>query len=166
MGNNPDVEMIRSSVEKFYHIKCRVKPELSLTTDILADSKTRYRAERILKKYNSDENLLILTDRDIASENAERHVKEWGVFGLGYRPGSTCVISTFRLKRNAPTGLFHQRLIKVCLHEIGHNLGLKHCSSGDHRCMMNDAKGTIKVVDAEQVYFLCERCRKVLGIAL
>jgi len=158
-----DLNFIKSAVEHFYHYKCLIKPQLNLTHDILADSKTRYEANRILSKYNTDDNLLILTEKDIACANAERHVAEWGVFGLGYRPGTTCVVSTFRLKRNVSTELFKARLTKVCLHEIGHNLGLNHCISGDKRCFMNDAKGTIKVVDEEQV-FLCEKCRKSIGL--
>jgi archaemetzincin len=158
-----DITLVSSAIERFYHYKCVIKPQLGFTKDILADSKTRYEANRILSKYNTDDNLLILTQKDIACVNADRHVAEWGIFGLGYRPGTTCVISTFRLKRNASARLFNSRLTKVCLHEIGHNLGLKHCSSDDKRCLMNDANGTIKEVDREQV-FLCEKCRKVIGI--
>jgi len=45
----------------------------------------------------------------------------------------------------------------VALHEIGHNLGLPHCEN-DKKCMMNDARGTIKQVDAEKVW-LCEKCK-------
>jgi archaemetzincin len=156
-----DIELVKSSIENFYHLKCIVKPPISLTNDILADSKSRYEANKILSKYDSNENQLILTESDIACENEERHVKEWGIFGLGYTPGNTCIVSAFRLKRDASTELFHNRLIRVCLHEIGHNLGLKHCTSGDKRCLMNDSKGAIKVVDQEQL-FLCEKCRKEL----
>ncbi|MEO6980561.1 MAG: hypothetical protein ABI113_19365 [Mucilaginibacter sp.] len=154
--------MVRASVEHFYHYKCIIKPPVSFAKDILADSKTRYEANRILSKYNTSENLLILTGKDIAYVNPERHVAEWGIFGLGFRPGTTCVISTYRLKRHASKQLFHSRLTKVCLHEIGHNLGLNHCTSGDKRCLMNDARGTIKEVDQEEM-FLCEKCRRTLG---
>jgi archaemetzincin len=163
LGNvaSPDVNVVKSSVESFYHDKCIIKPAVRLTKDILADSKSRYEANRILAKYNSKDNVLILTEKDIACINPERNSKEWGIFGLGYMPGTTCVISTFRLKRHASKELFHNRLIKVCLHEIGHNLGLKHCTSGDKRCLMNDANGTIKEVDQEQI-FLCRKCRKQL----
>ena len=157
-----DINFVKSSVEHFYHYKCIIKPQVNFTKDILADSKSRYEANRILSKYNTSQNLLILTGKDIACANPERHSTEWGIFGLGYRPGTTCVISTFRLKRKASAQLFHSRLTKVCLHEIGHNLGLNHCTSGDKRCLMNDAKGTIKEVDGEQI-FLCVKCRKVIG---
>lgn len=157
-----DINLVKSAVEGFYHYKCIIKPQVNFAKDILADSKIRYEANRILSKYNTSQNLLILTEKDIACVNPERHSTEWGIFGLGYRPGTTCVISTFRLKRHASAQLFHSRLTKVCLHEIGHNLGLNHCTSGDKRCLMNDAKGTIKEVDGEQI-FLCDKCWKVIG---
>ncbi|HZY36520.1 MAG TPA: zinc-dependent metalloprotease family protein [Mucilaginibacter sp.] len=70
-------------------------------------------------------------------------------------------VSVFRFKQNTSAEIFRQRLIKVCLHEIGHNFGLPHCSSGDKRCLMRDAKGTIKEVDQAQV-FLCPQCRQRL----
>ena len=164
LGNvdKSDIKIVKSSVEHFYHYKCIIKPQVNFTKDILADSKTRYEANRILSKYNTSDNLLILTGKDIACVNLARHSTEWGIFGLGYRPGTTCVISTFRLKRHASAQLFNSRLTKVCLHEIGHNLGLNHCTSGDKRCLMNDANGTIKEVDQEQK-FLCGKCRKAIA---
>jgi len=163
LGNVPkeEINLVKSSVENFYHFKCVIKPAKSLSSDVFADSKTRYEANRILAKYNSTEITLILTEKDIAVKNPERHVNEWGVFGQGDLPGTTCVISTFRLKRNASDQVFKNRLIKVCLHEIGHNLGLNHCTSGDKMCMMNDSKGAIKTVDEERV-FLCSKCKKQL----
>ena len=156
-----EISLVKSAVERFYHYKCIVKPALGLTNDILADSKTRYEANRILAKYTSPTITLILTEKDIAIKNPERDVNEWGVFGQGQMPGTTCVISTLRLKRNASNQLFQNRLIKVCLHEIGHNLGLEHCTSGDQRCLMNDSKGAVKTVDGEE-FFLCAKCRKQL----
>jgi len=158
---SPDViNVITSSVENFYGYKCVVKPKVDFTKDILTDSKNRYEAGRILRKFNSKQNLLIITEKDIACRKGD--VKEWGIFGLGYRPGVTCVVSTCRIKRKVSREVFHERIEKICLHEIGHNLGLDHCKSGDTRCMMNDANGTIKEVDGEQIFF-CKNCRKILG---
>ena len=132
-----------------------------LTSDILAKSKTRYEASKILNKFNSTKNLLIITEKDIAVKYERRHTDEWGIFGLGTCPGKTCVVSTFRLKRKASEKLFRERLVKVCIHEIGHNLGLPHCSA-DPACLMNDANGTIRQVDQEKLYF-CAQCRQKLG---
>ena len=44
----------------------------------------------------------------------------------------------------------------VLVLEIGHNLGLSHCTN-NKECIMNDADGTIKQVDREKIWF-CEKC--------
>lgn len=121
------LKFIQKEIKQFYKIDCTIDSTETLSNEILASSKTRYEANKILKKYNSSKNVLILTEKDIAYNNVTREIKEWGIFGLGYRPGKTCVVSTFRLKRDATNAKFKERLLKVCLHEIGHNLGLPHC---------------------------------------
>jgi archaemetzincin len=146
---------IKKSVIDFYGYNCIIKTEIDLTNDILSGSKTRYDANKILEKYNSNSNLVLITEKDIAYKKSSQY-PEWGVFGLGLRPGKVCVISTFRLRKNVSKEKMLVRLKKVALHEIGHNLGLSHCTN--HReCMMNDADGTIKQVDKERIWF-CEKC--------
>ena len=149
------IDYLKKSVESFYGYDCVVKSKLNLTNDILAGSKTRYEAGKILKKYNSKENVILITEKDIAHRKSSEF-PEWGIFGLGYRPGSTCIISTFRLKKNVTEAKFLERLKKVALHEIGHNLGLDHCIN-DKNCMMTSASGTVKQVDREKIWF-CSKC--------
>lgn len=153
--NQEYVNYIKKAVENFYGYKCVIKSKLNITNDILAASKTRYEAGKILKKYNSKDNVLLLTEKDIAHRKSSKF-PEWGIFGLGYRPGTTCVISTFRLKKNVSKTTFLERLKKVSLHEIGHNLGLAHCTN-NKKCLMNDAGGTVKQVDREKIWF-CKKC--------
>ena len=153
--NKEYMDYLKTSVKEFYGYECVIKPKVALTSDILAGSKTRYEASKILNKFNSNHNTLIITEKDIAYRKSD-DFPEWGIFGLGLRPGKTCVISTFRLKKNVSTQKMLERLKKVALHEIGHNLGLKHCTS-NKECMMNDADGTIKQVDQEKIWF-CKKC--------
>lgn len=153
------LQYIKKSVIDFYGSKCVIQPKIELTNDLLAASKTRYDANKILAKYKSNINLLLITEKDIAYKKSTQN-PEWGIFGLGYRPGKTCVISTFRLKHAVSEQQMLVRLKKVALHEIGHNLGLSHCTH-NKECMMNDADGTIKQVDKEKIWF-CENCRKLL----
>jgi archaemetzincin len=129
----------------------------------------RYRADLLLCdlkriKPDSIEFLLGLTSSDMSTtkRNSDGTIKEpaskyadWGVFGLGYRPGPTCVVSTFRLKSDPAK--FKDRLFKVCTHELGHNLGLKHCDS--EGCVMQDAAETIKTIDRVDWEF-CLTCKR------
>lgn len=162
---NVDINLlnfVKNWINNFYQIDCVIENEKPLTTVILAASETRYEASKILKKYNSNQNTLLLIEKDIAYNNVNRGVSEWGIFGLGYRPGKTCVISTFRLKKSVNDIKFKERLQKVCLHEVGHNLGLPHCNN-DSLCLMNDANGTIAQVDKEKIFF-CISCKKQIGM--
>jgi archaemetzincin len=145
---------VRKTLEKFYDVETVLKPKVNLTDDILAGSKTRYDADKILDKFNSKENLLLLIEKDIAYNNGK--YSEWGIFGLGLCPGNTCVISTFRLKNKVSESKIIERLVKVCVHEIGHNLGLKHCET-NLNCMMSAANGTIKTIDKNKIWF-CKNC--------
>jgi len=151
------ISLINSEIKQFYNKKVVMLPSVPLTKDLLAKSKTRYDASKILNKFKSDKNILIITEKDIAVKYERRHSEEWGIFGLGACPGKTCVVSTFRLKRRASEKLVKERFVKVCIHELGHNLGLPHCKADD-KCLMNDANGTISQVDKEGMYF-CESCK-------
>lgn len=155
--NKEYMDYLKTSVKDFYGYECVIKPKVALTSDILAGSKTRYEASKILNKFNTNKNTLIITEKDIAYRKS-KEFPEWGIFGLGLRPGKTCVISTFRLKKKVSTQKMLERLKKVALHEIGHNLGLEHCKN-DKECMMHDADGTIKQVDREKIWF-CNKCWK------
>ena len=151
---------LKKSIKEFYGYNCVIKTKISFTNEILASSRTRYEASKILNKYNSNLNVLIITEKDIAYRKSSQF-PEWGVFGLGLRPGKTCVISTFRLKKKVTNQIMLERLKKVALHEIGHNLGLEHCTN-NKECMMNDADGTIQQVDREKIWF-CSKCMALIG---
>jgi archaemetzincin len=155
------LEFARKQIVNFYGFECVIEKKIPLTDDILASSKKRYEASKIITKYNSKKNVLLLTDADIAHFNKKKNIREYGIIGLGFRPGTTCVVSTFRIKKNVSNRKLLERLGKVSIHEVGHNLGLDHCPH-DRKCVMNDARGTVKQIDMEDIW-LCDKCNQQIG---
>jgi archaemetzincin len=155
------VDDVFKGLTDFYHKEIVIEKSIPLDNKLLAASKTRFSADSILKRFKSSKNILVITEVDIVHPK-DKIRKEFGIFGLGLKPGNVCVVSSFRLKRNASPTLFTERLQKVSIHEVGHNLGLHHCAK-DPECMMSAANGTIKQVDHEKIMF-CDNCRSIIGI--
>ena len=112
----------------------------------------RYRADTIIHWLNArakpNEILVGITKDDVST--TKNNFKDWGVMGLGYCPGHACVISDFRVKNK-------NNYYKVVLHELGHNMGLNHCSVKN--CFMRDAEGH-DTTDEETEF--CPHCKSIL----
>lgn len=167
------VDTISNTLQRTYGVKIVIMPEIKMPKEAFVNIKTpRYRADKIIKiakqtKPDSLDYILCLTAQDISTSKTDSmgRIKEpkskyedWGIFGLGYRPGPTCVVSSFRLMKTTHVN-FVERLKKVSVHELGHNLGLPHCES--KYCVMTDAAEKISTIDNEQLK-LCDACKKKL----
>ena len=117
--------------------------------------RNRYRADsiiRYLKQFgNADTVVIGLTNKDISTTKG--NIKDWGIMGLAFRPGSAGVVSTFRLSDANLSSQFY----KVAIHELGHTQGLPHCSKKS--CFMRDAEGGNPLNEEKD---FCSSCKKFL----
>jgi len=82
------------------------------------------------------------------------------VFGEAQMSGPCALVSYHRLHQefyglDRDDALLKQRLLKECVHELGHTLGLHHCQ--DYRCAMASAHA-VEWIDLRE-NSLCESCR-------
>ncbi len=117
--------------------------------------RNRYRADSIIKNLSSiTEKGFIkvgLTDKDISVSKGK--IADFGVMGLGYRPGKACVASSFRLNPKKKDAQFY----KIVIHEIGHTQGLPHCPN--KTCFMRDADGANHT---DELTDFCDSCKTFL----
>lgn len=164
-------DTVATSIREVYGFRVVMLPALPLPNNAYVNIKSpRYRADtliRYLKKVKPDsiDYILGLTSHDISTtkkgpdrktKKPESKYSDWGIFGLAFSPGRSCIVSTFRLN-NHNKALLITRLKKVSVHELGHNLGLRHCNSPN--CVMRDAEETIKTVDKVNLT-LCDDCKR------
>ena len=145
---------ISENIRKIYP-KIKILEPIDFPKNTFYQPRNRYRADSIIKylrtKTPNNCVTLALTNKDISVTKGK--VADFGVMGLGYRPGNACVASSFRLNPKNKNEQFY----KIAIHELGHTQGLKHCP--DKTCFMRDAEG--KNPTNEEKYF-CQNCKKVL----
>ena len=140
-----------------YPYTIQVDPNIDLPKSAYYSPKNRYWAEGILKylEQQSDEVVVIgLTNKDISTSIHGQF--NYGIMGLSYTPGNSCVVSTYRLKRK-------DDLWKVTMHEFLHSRGLPHCLDDNSSCIMQDAHGHNTFY---RKFTICERCRTLLTMAI
>lgn len=115
-----------------------LRKPIDLPQSAYNEERKRYRADSIISylyRFATSKSVVIgLTDKDISATKGK--IKDWGIMGLAYLPGHSCVVSTYRL---SDKNLLPQ-LFKLSIHELGHTQGLAHCNR-DPICFMQDAKG-------------------------
>lgn len=87
------------------------------------------------------------------------------VFGEARLGPGAALVSTHRLDEAfyglpADANLLYERLLRECVHELGHTLGLRHCD--DYQCAMAGSPG-VEYIDLKEAH-LCDPCRVRAGL--
>ena len=167
------VELVKRALGAAYNTNIVVLTPVNPPHDAFVNFKTpRYRADKLIAwlKFNKPDSLdyvMGITELDVSTtkRNTDGAVKEpksryedFGIFGLGYMPGVSSVVSSFRL--GSDEALMYERLAKICVHELGHNLSLDHCAN--KKCVMTDAVERMTTIDNAEKS-LCDGCRRKVG---
>ncbi len=149
-----DIAYIANELKKIY-AKTTIKTPIEFPANSLNQTKKRYRADALIKFLSTQTKAgyltIGLTTKDISTTKGS--IPDWGVMGLGYCPGKSCIASTFRIRGKNKL----EKLFKVAIHELGHTQGLPHCPI--KTCLMRDAEGKDHL-DEEKEF--CPKCKGVL----
>lgn len=146
----------------FENVEFYVGPILEPPLEAYDWGRRQYRSELILEmlKRISKPRTLVL---GVAGVDAYADALNF-VFGEALLGGGVAVVYTRRLDprfygETWNEELFFERLLKESMHELGHAIGLEHCTFSS--CVMNFSNSIVEV-DAKQAAF-CMRCVKRLA---
>ena len=153
---------VQAGIDSMYDIESTILQPIDLPKQAYYAPRNRYRADSLIRylkriKPRRYDKILGVTTADISTTKGD--YQDFGIMGLGFRPGKSCVGSIYRVQRGAINRKhLINRFRKVTIHELGHNFGLKHCTY-DSKCLMQSAKGKTTTIDkADEI--LCTNCRR------
>lgn len=148
--DNSILAQMKDSVLKYFPSVIVAKAE-SMPSSAWYKPRGRYRADTLIywmsKRALSNQVWLGFTSTDISTTKGGN--LDSGIMGLGFCPGNACIVSSYRVRNKS-------NVYKIAIHELGHTLGLPHCSNT--LCYMQDAKG--KDITGRGKY-LCSKCSKL-----
>lgn len=153
------LEELRDSIPRRLPVRCEISPHT-------LDPASSYHAER--QQFHSSEILQGMQSlvrpkdwRFLAVAEVDLYIPILKyVFGEAQMGGPCAVVSTFRLRQefyglDQDDALLRERLLKECIHELGHTLNLRHCQ--DYQCAMASSH-SVEWIDLRDNQ-LCEACR-------
>ena len=137
-----------------------ISETMPIPSEAFNNARQQYRSNIILSRVHSYAEKDKALDRVLGTVNVDIFVPELNfVFGEAECPGKATLISLWRLRPEfygkAPNmELFLERITKEAVHELGHSLGLRHCSNPF--CVMYFSNSIFET-DRKQSLF-CNKC--------
>jgi len=147
---------VRRTIDRVFGVRARVEHHSDRPTHAFDPRRGQHSSTQILKwlvgRSSGNRRTLAVTDVDLFIPVLTF------VYGEAQLGGSVAVVSTARLTSSPgperERGLFENRVIKECIHELGHTFGLIHCDAAE--CVMSRSVNLIEV-DAK-LTTLCGDC--------
>lgn len=150
---------VRAAIRKHLDIACEILAFRLDPAPSYHPERQQYHSSEILRRMHGsvrpgDWRLLAVADVDLYIPILKY------VFGEAQMAGPCAVVSTYRLRQeyygfDRDDELMRERLLKECIHELGHTLELRHCQ--EYSCVMASAHA-VEWIDLREVSF-CESCR-------
>lgn len=153
------LESLKKFISKIFNTKCIVSNQnLKVPEDAYNPLRNQYHSTKLLlflkKQVKGDSRILGITNVDLYAPHLNF------VFGEAEYPGKFAIISIYRLK-HPDNNIFIERVLKEAIHELGHTIGLAHCTNPS--CVMYFSNN---ITDTDQKsYMFCNKCLKKLKLA-
>lgn len=170
VGNIPAkaLEEIPHELTAAFHCHIKVLPKLEVPKEAFNQWRKQFDGAKVMDLLTKDGEgvyidkeipALFITDADIYYQGMNY------VFGLENPTQATAIVSIARLLPEYYGGspnlfVLKERILKECIHEIGHHLGLDHCR---HPFCVMSFSPSIKDVDAKHKNF-CANCKLKLSM--
>jgi archaemetzincin len=153
------LESVRDSLPRCLPVSCEILPSTLDPAAAYHAERQQFHSSEILQRMRAPVaprswRLLAVADVDLYIPILKY------VFGEAQLGGPCAVVSAYRLRQefyglDRDNDLLRARLLKECVHELGHTLDLRHCQ--DYRCAMASAHA-VEWIDLREST-LCDSCR-------
>ncbi len=143
--------------KNIFYCDCKIVDSLTLEPRFYNKLRGQYNSDSILE-WISQKTRAYQADVIVGVGDFDAYADDLNfIFGEAYPRDRVCAIYLGRLK-TVDHDLYNERIIKEVIHEIGHVLGLQHCSNPN--CVMYFSR-TINDTDRKKPLY-CKKCSQIL----